>query len=168
VKEWTPTLPNELPLWELESQWTFESLEGDYRGQNSFDWKVFYIIRKRFERRCLKWACITYLDTKDISYGRKKGRETNGQFDSRPLKVENRPDFLMCRWCATYRWKTFDERYNFNLNLTSIRGLHTKLWTSPQLEVYTQSYEPPKLWESLFQEFQNCHLGVPRQNAIRC
>jgi len=25
VRKWTFTLPNELPLWELESQWTFES-----------------------------------------------------------------------------------------------------------------------------------------------
>jgi hypothetical protein len=34
----------------------------------------------------------------------------------------------MCRWRATYHWKTFDERYNFFLNLISIEGLHTKLW----------------------------------------
>ncbi len=37
VREWTPTLPNELPFWELESQWTPESLEGNCRGQNSLD-----------------------------------------------------------------------------------------------------------------------------------
>jgi hypothetical protein len=33
----------------------------------------------------------------------KKRLESSCQFDSRPLKVENRPDFLMYRWCATYR-----------------------------------------------------------------
>jgi len=44
VKEWTLTLPSELPFWKLESQWTSEFLEGDYRGQNSLDWKVLYII----------------------------------------------------------------------------------------------------------------------------
>jgi hypothetical protein len=49
------------------------------------------------------------------------------QFDSQPLKVENRPDFLTCKWCATYRWKALDEGYNFSLNVTSIKGLHTKL-----------------------------------------
>jgi hypothetical protein len=27
------TLPNELPFWELESEWTFEFLEGNCRGQ---------------------------------------------------------------------------------------------------------------------------------------
>jgi len=37
-----------------------------------------------------------------ISYGQKKGRESNWQFDSRPLKVGNRPDSLVRRWRATY------------------------------------------------------------------
>jgi hypothetical protein len=27
------TLPNELPFWELESPWTLESSNGDFRGQ---------------------------------------------------------------------------------------------------------------------------------------
>jgi hypothetical protein len=31
-------------------------LEGDCRGQNLLDWKVFYIIEKLLEFRCLKWA----------------------------------------------------------------------------------------------------------------
>jgi len=64
----------------------------------------------------------------NISYGQKKGRESNWQFDSRSLKVGNRPDFLVCRWRATYRWKPFDECYNFASNLIPIRGLHIKLW----------------------------------------
>jgi hypothetical protein len=50
------------------------------------------------------------------------------QFDSRPLKVKNCPYFLVCRWCATYCWKALDEGCNFFLSLTSIKGLHTKLW----------------------------------------
>ncbi len=58
----------------------------------------------------------------------KKGRESNWQFDSRPLKVENRPDFLACMWRATYCWKDLNEGYNFSLDLISIRGLHAKLW----------------------------------------
>ncbi len=32
VKEWTPTLPNELPLWELKSRWTLEFSESDWKG----------------------------------------------------------------------------------------------------------------------------------------
>ncbi len=34
VREWTLTLPSELPFWELESQWIPKSSEGDYKGQN--------------------------------------------------------------------------------------------------------------------------------------
>ncbi len=40
------TLPRELPLWELESRWTSKFSKSNYRGQNSMDWGVFYIIEK--------------------------------------------------------------------------------------------------------------------------
>ncbi len=70
-----------------------------------------------------------------ISYGQKKGQDLNYQFDSQSLKVKNHPDFLMCRWHATYRWKVLDEAYNFALALTSIKGLHTKLWASKVAKV---------------------------------
>jgi hypothetical protein len=74
-----------------------------------------------------RWACVTHLDTSNTSYGQKKVRESNWQFDSRPLNVRNRPDFLTCRWRATYRWKALDKGYNLFLNLISIRGLQAKL-----------------------------------------
>jgi hypothetical protein len=129
VREWTLTLPRELPLWEFESQWTPESSEGDRRGQNSLDWGVPYIIENILERRCLKWAHMTHLDIWNTKYVQKKGWESNWQFDSRPLKVGNRPDFLASRWRATYRWKSLDKKYNVSLNLRSIGSLKRKLWT---------------------------------------
>jgi hypothetical protein len=89
------------------------------------DWGVFYIIGKR---KCLKWARMIHSDIKNTSFGQKKGRVSNCRFDSWSLKVGNRPDFLACRWCATYYWKVVDDFYNFVLNLISIKGLHTKLW----------------------------------------
>jgi hypothetical protein len=89
---------------------------------------VFYTIGKLLKRRCLKWVRITHLDIWNTSYGQKKGRESNWQFDSRPLKVGNRHDFFECRWRAIYHWKYFNEGYNFSLDLISIEGLHTKLW----------------------------------------
>jgi len=92
------------------------------------DWKVLYIIEKPLELRCPKWVRITHLDIWNTSYGQKKGRESNWQFDSWPLKVKNRPNLLACKWCATYCWKDLDEGYNFALKLISIRGLHVKLW----------------------------------------
>jgi hypothetical protein len=37
---------------------------------------------------------------------------------------------LMCKWSVTHHWKAFNKEYNFASNLTSIKGLHTKLWAS--------------------------------------
>jgi len=34
----------------------------------------------------------------------------------------------VCRWHATYHWKTLDKGYNFYLNFTSIKKIHKKLW----------------------------------------
>jgi hypothetical protein len=87
-----------------------------------------YIIGKLLELRCLKWVSMIHLDIWNTSYGQKKDWESNWQFDSRPVKVRNRPDFLAHRWCATYRWKALNEGYYFVLNLISIGGLQRKLW----------------------------------------
>ncbi len=137
MKEWTFTFSNELPLWELESRWTLKSSKRNCKGQNPLDWGVPYIIGNLLECRCLKWACITYLNTSNTSYGQKRGRESNWQFDSQLLKVENRPDFLWCRWCATYCLKAPDEGYNFALDFISIGGMHTKLWAPKVVVVPT-------------------------------
>jgi hypothetical protein len=42
----------------------------------------------------------------------------------------------------------------------------TLLYTSPQLEVYTQSYGPPKVRECQFREFRDSNLEVLGQNDI--
>jgi hypothetical protein len=70
------------------------------------------------------------------SYGWKKGRESNWQFDSQPLKVENRLDPDACRRSATHHRKALEESYKFALNLISIRSLSWELWAG--------SYELPK------------------------
>jgi hypothetical protein len=57
-------------------------------------------------------------------------KEGSGFKLARPLKVKNRPEFLAWRWHDTYHWKALNEGYNFASNLTSIGGLHTKLWAS--------------------------------------
>jgi hypothetical protein len=151
-----PHTPKELPLWELESRWTPESLEGNCRGQNPMDWEVFYIIRKLLKLRCLIWDHMTHLDTLNTSYGQKKGQESNWQFDSRPLKVGNWPNFLVCRWCATYCWKALEEGYNFVSTLISIKDLHTMLWGPkvvgvPTLEILGLSFGSLET---------KCHLDV--------
>jgi len=52
-------------------------------------------------------------------------------------KSQNRPDFLACKWRATYRWKALNESYNFVLDFISIGGLHTKLWGPKVVRVPT-------------------------------
>ncbi len=42
--------------------------------------------------RCRKWPRMSHLDIYSTSFGQKKGRESNWQFDSWPLKVGNRPN----------------------------------------------------------------------------
>jgi hypothetical protein len=91
------TFPSDLSFWELESQWTLKPLESDCKGQNTLHWGVPYINEKLLKTRCLKWARMTRLDICNTSYGKKKGRESNCQFDSRPQKVRNRPNFRACR-----------------------------------------------------------------------
>ncbi len=82
----------------------------------------------------------------NISYGQKKGRESNWQFDSRPLKIENRPNFLACRQHATYRWKALDKGYKFASNLIIIGGLHSKLCTSKVTKVLVVGQKAIWMW----------------------
>jgi hypothetical protein len=67
-----------------EFQRTPESSEINFKGQNTSHRGVLYIIEKISKCRCPKWARMTHLDICNISYGQKKGRESNWQFDSRP------------------------------------------------------------------------------------
>jgi hypothetical protein len=62
VRDWTLTLPRQLPLGELESQRTPKSSRNNCRNQTPSVRRVVYIIRKLWKRRCLKWAHITHLD----------------------------------------------------------------------------------------------------------
>jgi hypothetical protein len=71
---------------------------------------------------------MSHLDICSQSYGQKKGRESNWQFDSRPLKVWNRPLPDVCRRIATWRWKALEESYNFGSNLILIQARGEKLW----------------------------------------
>ncbi len=76
---------------DLEPSGTPKSLRFDNKGQNNSSWGVFGVIGKFLKFICPKWPRIGHLDIFNPSYGQKKGRESNWQFDSRPLKVGNRP-----------------------------------------------------------------------------
>jgi hypothetical protein len=85
--------PNTWKSRELESSGTPECSELDSKGQNTLHWGVLGVIEKVLKRKYRKCPLIGHLDICSPSYGQKKGRESNWQFDSRPLKVENRPLF---------------------------------------------------------------------------
>jgi hypothetical protein len=112
--------PNTWKSQELESSETLECSELDNKGQNTSHWGVLGVIAKVLKRRYRKWPRIGHLDICSPSYGQKKGRESNWQFDSRPLKVGNRPLPDIRFESAIRRWKDLDEGYNFGLDLVTI------------------------------------------------
>ncbi len=106
---------------DLESSGTLECLEFDSKGKNTSSWGVLSVIGKVLKCRCPKWHRIGHLDICRPSYGQKKGWESNWQFDSRPLKVGNRPLPDLLIKSATWRWKDLDKGYNFGSDLVAIR-----------------------------------------------
>ncbi len=83
--------PNTWKKLGLESSGTPENSKDDLEDQNTSHWGVLGVIGKVLKRRYRKCSRILDLDICSPSYGQKKGRESNWQFDSRPLKVGNRP-----------------------------------------------------------------------------
>jgi hypothetical protein len=151
---------------EMESWWTPKFSESNFRGQNSMACYVLYIIGKLLERRCLKWAHIVHFDIWNTSYGQKKGRESNCQFDSRSEKVKNRPDLLSYRGCVTYRWKALDKSYNFASDRISIRGLVAKLWGSKVTGVPTGAISRLSLGNPRREKPFGCELHGQPQSII--
>jgi hypothetical protein len=137
----------------LESSGTPKNLEPELKGQNTLHWGVLGVIGKVLKCKCLNWPRIGHLDICSPSYGQKKGRESNWQFNSRPLKVGNRPFPDVCSGSATWRWKALEESYNFGSKLV-------------RSELGARSYERPKSWESKPGQFQDSILGVPGKRAI--
>jgi hypothetical protein len=122
---WSPTLGKSE---DLESSGTLECLELDIKAQNTSHWGVLGVIGKVLKRRYRKWPRIGHLNICSPSYGQKKGRESNCQFDSRPLKVGNRPLPDLRIESAIRRWKDLDEGYKFGSDLVAIRICSRELW----------------------------------------
>jgi hypothetical protein len=106
----------------LESTGTPENSEDDLRGQISSHRCALGIIGKVFKCRCSKWPRMSHLGICSPSYGQKKGRESKWQFDSRPLKVRNRPVSDVRSGSATWHLKALFEGYNFGSDLVPIGG----------------------------------------------
>ncbi len=121
----------------LESSGTLKNSELDCRGQNTLHWGVLYTIGKVLKCRCPKWPRMSHLDIFSPRYGQKKGRESNWQFDSRPLKVGSRPNLDVCRRIAIWSWKALKESYKIGLDLVPIGGRGEKLWWPKVMGVQT-------------------------------
>jgi hypothetical protein len=114
--------------WGLGSLLGLSKLQSSIAGVKTTRIEVFFISLEKLSKcRCQKWARIAHLDIYSTSYNKKKGRESNWQFDSRPLEVGNRPDPGGCRWSAVHRWKALDKGYNFAWDFIAIKGLQRKL-----------------------------------------
>ncbi len=120
---WSPTFGKS---WDLESSGIPECSELDSKGQNTSHWGVLGVIRKVLKRGYRKWPHTGHSDICSPSYEQKKGRES--KFDSRPLKVGNRPLPDVRFGSATWRWKYLDERYNFGLDVVVIQLRSRELW----------------------------------------
>jgi len=94
---WSPTL-GKVGGW--ESFGTPECSELNSKGKNTLHWGVLSVIEKVLKRRYRKCPRIGYSDICSPSYGQKKGRESNWQFDSRSLKVGKSTSFRRPIWAC--------------------------------------------------------------------
>jgi hypothetical protein len=108
--------------------WFSELQRAIARFKNPLPWWSSFISLENYwnvdVQNELAWPIWT---SYNISYGQKKGRESNWQFDSRPWKVANWFDSLACRWRVTRRWKALNKGYNFGSDPIPIEGLHKNL-----------------------------------------
>jgi hypothetical protein len=109
----------------MESRWTPKLQRAISGGQNSMSCDVFYIIEKILERRCLKWVRIVHLDIWNTSYGPKKGRESNWQFDSQPEKSQESTQFtclkMACNIPLESSWRGLQRCFTLHLDPRSAR-----------------------------------------------
>jgi hypothetical protein len=145
--------PNTCKVGDLESFGTRKCLEFDSKAQNTSHWSVLGVIGKVLKRKYRKCPRIGHLDICSPSYGQKKGRESNLQFDSRPLKVGNLPLSDIRFESVTWRWKDLDSGYNFGLDLVTIGLCNRELWPSK-----VPGVQPGQFRDSI--------SGVPRICAI--
>jgi hypothetical protein len=85
--------PNTWKSWDLESSGTPECSGLNSKGQNTSHWSVLSVIEKVLKRKYWKCPRIGNSDICSPSYGQKKGRESNWQFDSTTKSRESIPSW---------------------------------------------------------------------------
>jgi hypothetical protein len=91
---------------------------------------------------------MNHLDICNTSYDKKKGWESNWQFNSRALKVVNRLDPSACRWSATRCWKALDESYKFAIKRLVHILDHFYCWDKPRATQTHLTYHGPDSGEA--------------------
>jgi hypothetical protein len=122
------------------------------------------VIGKVLKCRCPKWPRMSHLDICSPSYGQKKGHESKWQFDSRPLKVGNRPVPDVRSGSATRSWKALFEGYNFGSDLDLRSGREVMVVQSPRTPT-RDSFGTP-LWESWDKKPFGCPLRRVTQSIL--
>jgi hypothetical protein len=117
IHKWTPILGIGIPMKSQIFRNRFKRSKFIGLKISLYHWKSFKTYISKL-----------HLNTYNTSYGKKKNRDSKCQFHYWPLKVKNCLELRVCKWLATYRWKDFDESYNFSLDLTLIEGLHKKFY----------------------------------------
>jgi hypothetical protein len=161
--------PNTPKVGDLESSGTPECLGFDSKAKNTSHWGFLGVIGKVLKLRYRKWPRIGHLDICSPSYGQKKGRESNWQFDSQPLKVGNQPLPDLRIESARCLWKDLDECYNFGSDLVAIRLGSRELWAPkvPGLQPgqFRDNFGTPT-WESREKEPFGCSLSRALQRIL--
>jgi len=136
---------------------TPECLELDRRAQNTSHWGVLHVIGKVLKCKYRKWPRIGHLDICSPSYGQKKGRESNWQFDSQPQKVGNRP------FSRPPNWKCYTslERSWRGLQVW-LRHRRDQTWKSRVMSSQSRGTPPG----TISGQFRDSNLGVPGKRAI--
>jgi hypothetical protein len=149
-----------------------ECLELDSKAQKTSHWGaigIIGVIGKVLKRRYRKWPRIGHLDICSPSYGQKKGRESNWHFDSRPLKVGNRPLPDLRIESAIRRWKDLNKGYKFGSDLVAITPGSRELWAPkvPGLHPgqFRDNFGTPT-WESREKEPFGCSLRGASQKIL--
>ncbi len=155
---WSPTLGKSE---DLESSGTPECSELNSKAQNILHWGILGVIGKVLKRRYWKWPRIGHLDICRPSNGQKKGRESNWQFDSRPLKVRNWPLLDVQIESAIRHWKDLNKGYKFGLDFVMIRPGSWELWPPKVPGLHPGQFQDnfgTPTWESREKEPFGCSL----------
>jgi hypothetical protein len=153
VKEWTLTLPSELPFWEFESQMDSQIFRGQLQGSKFIGLRRYLYHWKAFGTYMFKMGSHDPFGSLKHKLWPKERSGVKLIIWLLTTKSWESPRFPCVQVTCHIRWKALDKGYNFALDLISIGGLQTKLWAPKAAKVPTLG-------------ISELPLGSPRKNVI--